>query len=366
METHIYLEKLKNIHYKLLEYLECIDDSEENFQNIINYFEKNKILGNRYELKLFLHLFSKIANNHNRQHRLFEKIEKILLFYKNQIKQSYSNFEIFDIFKGNKKIVLFLINENMIKIDEQISSILLSSRYNYMKYSEYFYPELKPFFPEDHTFSIDGIENFEEKRKIGENDSYVCFLIRNDFIDEFITFVNRINLPLNSKIQKSIFETNKFLLANDPTLIEYAIFFGSIQIFQYLRLNSIKPNSYFWQYAIHGKNADLIHLLEEDQIKPAYDSYDVFYKESIKCHHNDITNYIQNNFNVKKDEEIKSYFFESVSYCFRYYNYEFIPSGIDYQSLFYYACYYDYYNLVGLLLNSQKVELNRTTKDRNI
>ena len=71
-------------------------------------------------------------------------------------------------------------------------------------------------------------------------------MIRDDNVVEFITYVNKNNISLNSMIQTSIYETNSFLLKkqsvlrrNDDgvTLIEYAAFFGSIQIFQYLQMN---------------------------------------------------------------------------------------------------------------------------------
>lgn len=47
------------------------------------------------------------------------------------------------------------------------------------------------------------------------------------------------NLSLHLKIKKSVFESNSFLLDIEPTLIEYAAFFGSIQIFRYLRYNDV-------------------------------------------------------------------------------------------------------------------------------
>ena len=52
--------------------------------------------------------------------------------------------------------------------------------------------------------------------------------------------VTRNNIGPNSTINPSIYETNNFLFKsrNDgTTLIEYAAFFGSIQIFNYLRLS---------------------------------------------------------------------------------------------------------------------------------
>lgn len=81
---------------------------------------------------------------------------------------------------------------------------------------------------------------FNQKRKIGENDSYLCQIIRQDSIEDFISHVNRLNMSLHIKIKRSAFETNTFLIMNDPTLIEYATFFGSIQILQYLRMNNVE------------------------------------------------------------------------------------------------------------------------------
>lgn len=72
---------------------------------------------------------------------------------------------------------------------------------------------------------------FDSKRRIGENESNICELIRNDSIDQFIEYANQSNFLLSSTVPSSIFETNHFLLQNEPSLIEYAAFFGSIQFF---------------------------------------------------------------------------------------------------------------------------------------
>ena len=75
---------------------------------------------------------------------------------------------------------------------------------------------------------------------MGENESYICKVIRDDNVVEFITYVNQNSISLNSNIRTSIYETNSFLLkAYNLSLIEYAAFFGSIQIFQYLQMNGV-------------------------------------------------------------------------------------------------------------------------------
>ena len=64
------------------------------------------------------------------------------------------------------------------------------------------------------------------------------------------------------------FETNEFLIENQPTLIEYSAFCGPIQIFQYLFTNKSKLNPELWLYAIHGRNTEIIQLLENNHLNP--------------------------------------------------------------------------------------------------
>ena len=88
-------------------------------------------------------------------------------------------------------------------------------------------------------------------------------------------------------------------------MIEYASFFGSIQIIRYLKYNKVPLTFSLWNYVVHSNNADLIHFLEENKVIPGYNKslfansfYDLFkkeslddaLKESIKCHHNAISN----------------------------------------------------------------------------
>ena len=166
-----------------------------------------------------------------------------------------SNFEIYDIFKSSKLLLLILFKNQIITVDENISQHLLS------KYSYFFYPEIKPFISEgektviEKNFSeidLNDLSLIEEKRQIGENDSILCSLIRKNSIDEFVAFVNQQNIPLDSRIPASIYETHSFLLKNkNPKLIEYAAFFGSIQTFQYLKMNDVQLKPSLLLFAIH-------------------------------------------------------------------------------------------------------------------
>ena len=55
-------------------------------------------------------------------------------------------------------------------------------------------------------------ENFEFNRKSGQNENYVCQLIRDDSASKFVEFVNKNNYPLDSLIDQSIYETNSYLI----------------------------------------------------------------------------------------------------------------------------------------------------------
>ena len=168
------------------------------------------------------------------------------------------------------------------------------------EYSEYFLPELNQYSREQ------GQENkeindqiydiiFGNNRKIGENEDYICQMIRNDSVIEFIQYINKNNFSLKFKIKASIFETNSFLINRTPTMIEYSAFFGSFQIFQYLFKNEVEVDSNLWLYAIHGKNPEIIHFLEEIEIEPNIKCI----KESIKFFHNEITEYLFDNYSDK-------------------------------------------------------------------
>lgn len=56
----------------------------------------------------------------------------------------------------------------------------------------------------------EDIETFEKKCRIGENDSYLCSLIRQDLVVEYITYINENDLSLLTNIKPSIYETNSF------------------------------------------------------------------------------------------------------------------------------------------------------------
>lgn len=376
MEIEQYINQKKQYYDNFRRFIENNNDTDEaNYLNLVQVVEEQKILENREELKLFLKLILIISNNYHRYSGFFNKIKKILFNIKDNIKQTFSNLEIFNIFYHNKLIILFLCKNHILTIDQSIYDQIIAKKETDRNFFYYFYPEIKTFLTEEETKIIENkllkenpkfFEKFEENRQIGENDSKICQIIRNDSIDEFISYVNETNLPLSSKIKPSIFETNSFLIKNqEPTLIEYAAFFKSAQIFKYLSDNKVELSPSLWLYAIHGHDTELIHLLEENKIDPPDMSYEKCFKESIKCHHNDVANYIMINFLKKEDElSINDNNFDDnyISYSFKYQNYLFMPKNFNNKFVFCYLCKYDYLTLVDILLKTEKSMINTTIK----
>ena len=366
MEIQEYLKQISEISRLFIDILDNSDDFSFRFQNFKNYYESQK--KDPEFLKDILLTLSKICKNYHRPPDFYHKMEQILIYFKNDIKQSLSNLEIFKIFKKSEMILLILLDKKIISLNvPAFRSICLQVDLTKFCYflNSYMLPFIRKKLVNINSYSMEEellnlkIENYDEKRRKGENDSYICDLIRNDLIEEFVTHVNKNNIQLSSKINTSIFETSRFLAHKNLTLIQYAAFFGSIQIYQYLRLNGVNLDGSLWIYAIHGKNPDLIHLLEQDKIVPDDKSYLECLEEAIKCHHNDFAVYIQNNL---IDQELKSkddFNDNVIEYCFRYHNFSFLPENLDLTSAFHYSCIYSYLNLVKLLVKTTEIDINK-------
>lgn len=349
-----YMKRMREIQDQILEFLDDIESDQQKFDRLSTLLISIKTKNDKYELKSLLYLISKITKNHFRCPAFFDRIKKIINIFQEEIKQTFSNVEIFDIFTNNKLLLLLLIENEIITLDQDIIS-KISEKEDYITF---LYPEISKVQPDIKPRNIP--EHFDEKRRYGENDSYCCELIRNDNAVEFIVLYNKNEINLEMKVPYSIYETNPFLLKKEATLIEYSAFFGSVDIFNFLRMNCIRINSSLWLYAIHGKNADIIHCLEENKVEIENNDFQILLKESIKCHNNDLANYFKDNF-VKEIDIHSNYFKNEFSYAFNFYNFKFIPDQLDEPFFFFYAIEYDYFNLVNYYLkNIKNLDINRT------
>lgn len=356
---------MEEIQNNILTYIENDnDEDDEYFSNLINDQKYQRFISKH---KYFLFLLSKIINNHHRTENFFKKIQKIFFCLKGNIKQTFSNYEIFQIFKNNKLILLYLIQNKIIEIDQSIFNEMIDQNDTF-QYLEYFLPEVKSFllskkyteikdyiFINENILISDDQTNpiYDEKRERGENGHYICHIIQNDFIDEFVSYVNQQCVPLSSTIKPSIFETNLFLLKQtNTTLIEYATFYGSIQIFNFLRINGVEINRSLWSYAIHGRNPEIIHYLEKVTYLKTMKK-EVLH-ESMKCYHHELTEYIINNY-YNENEEINK--------DVKFLNFSYFPNDLFDENSLYYLCKYDCYDYIKTNIQSflSKVQI----KDKN-
>ena len=340
-----FLEKWKNIDEYLKSFLYEDDNTEEHFTNFMQLISNYQILENLTDLKILLFMIRSISNNFYRKLHFFSKIEKIIFFLKKKIQQYYSNIEIFLIFKSNKRILLFLFDQKIVILDYQMINFFFQEKFIKSNHILYFFPEIKNFIInnfnfEDKEFNLNDMsyQMFLQHRNIGENENTVCQLIRKDSINEFIAFVNKEHISLSSQIPLSIFETNSFLLKNNPNLIEYSAFFGSFQIFIYLVKNGAEITPNIWKYSIHGRNCKIIDFLEKNNIIPINGSYLNCVFESIICHNHHIAQYIFNKYLKNSISDIDDFNDIFKKQCLKYFNFESLRSDftISLDSLFAY------------------------------
>ena len=355
VEIKEYLNRSREIQNYLLQFFEQDENTEENYQQIIDFFISYRIEEKKNELKEILNLIVKICNNHHKTPAFYNKVQKIILYFQDSIKKFYCNSDIFNIFKSNKKLLLFLFQSKLLIPDNYIANSITQKKYEKFNYCHFFYPEFRDFekFKKYSTF-YENTKDFEAKRENGENDDHICRLIREDLIADFISYTNQNIYNLHSKIKKSFFETNSYLNKNDPELIEYSAFYGSIQIFRYIFLNEFvkyTEKDSFWLYAVHGNDSEMISYFEENSINPENEDYKKSLFESIKCHHNDMTDYFLNNFIQRSKNNYD--FQKEFSICLKYYNFKYFPDEINFNSIFSLICKYNYVFFLELILKSK-------------
>ncbi|KAK8882931.1 hypothetical protein M9Y10_045577 [Tritrichomonas musculus] len=234
-EIQKYIEKKRELQSLLLTFLEN-SDSDDDFQQLNEFIGTDNYNENQEEFNDLFQLLIKISNNHCRNENFFFKITQILEFHELDIKRSFSNIDLFNIFKSNKPLLRYLFEKNIITLNENICQI----GSNDIFFCHFFYPEIKSLIGKENSKYIENdllsrnlniFNDFDIQRKEAENDSYICSLIRHDYIDKFVIYVNKTKFPLSSQVNSSIFETNSYLIENNPTLIEYSAFLVQFRYF---------------------------------------------------------------------------------------------------------------------------------------
>ena len=161
------------------------------------------------------------------------------------------------------------------------------------EFLSYFAPELETYditkFNEIKTSLEFELDKHEELRSNGVNHSEIAKIIREDQIDLFIEFISRSESEVNGQIPDSIFEGCHYLKSK-PSFIEYAAFFGSVQIFQHILNQNVQLTNGVTSYAVMGGNLNIIHLCQEHHL-----NFDNAIDTALIFHRNDVLNYFLDN-----------------------------------------------------------------------
>ena len=122
MDISVCVNQKKEIYNTFLEFVdsENEEDEKEKYKNLINLFNELNILENSDEIIEFLTLINKISMHHQRHQYFLDRIRKTITFFESKIKQTFTNLQLFNLFKYNKVILLFLLNNQIIEVDEDI------------------------------------------------------------------------------------------------------------------------------------------------------------------------------------------------------------------------------------------------------
>lgn len=142
MKIQKYINQKKELQSKLIELLENPNPSDQDIENLINFNTEQKYLDNQEELKYLLQLLLNISNHHHRIPNFLNIVNDILQYLEEPIKKTFSNNEIFNIFKSSKPILLFLIQKKILLIDDTILQYWKSDK-DETDYYQFLFPEIK-------------------------------------------------------------------------------------------------------------------------------------------------------------------------------------------------------------------------------
>ena len=302
---------------------------------------------------------------------MLSKIGPILLYFQKEIAEIFTNFELFNIFIKNKAVILFLFDNKMITVDETINDLILNTvEPNGTKFCYFFYPEIKPINSTEKMESIekellkidpDIFTTYEENRRLGENNSYICNLIRSNEVNEFIEYVISRNINTNSKIKPSIFETHSFLIENETNFIEYASFVNAHYILEYLIDSGSERSKLLYLSAVHSfwSCLCLYDKKYDDFTITSIEFFESLVEETIKSHCYNIVHFFINALldEIEDEKEKKKCLKKVQLFSFRYYNYENIQEDFNHFYIYSYLSQFEYSNIDDVLFDSKEKEL---------
>lgn len=171
-----YFKVQYNLEQLILTLIQNECNIEENIDNLDNFILDQQINENKKELHLMLKLILSLCNNYKRSENFFTIIEKIILKYKSEILDFFQSIELFNLFKTNKRMILFLFENGFLDLDRLVSQIINHEQDPFQNYLSYFSFEFKNSALNEEASQNQEICNFDlfnQKRMLGENDNDV-------------------------------------------------------------------------------------------------------------------------------------------------------------------------------------------------
>ena len=115
MEIDAYIKEMKNIHSLFIDFIDATDDSDSEFQTLIDFLDEQKIFQKQEDVRLLFKLISKITDNHHRTPDFFDKLDKIFQYLIKDFPSPISYF-IPDCTNYNKRILFLLLEKNFLPL----------------------------------------------------------------------------------------------------------------------------------------------------------------------------------------------------------------------------------------------------------
>ena len=147
MEIEAFIKKGKEFYTPLLNFFESESIYEDEIQELTKIFDDQDIFNNPIEMYGLLELLFNIGNNHHQTTDFFKKLGLIFHYLIKDKQLPISSAEIFDLYKTNKRLLLFLFEQKVLQPEKSIYNTLMQERaINGYKLYYYLFVEIKKFF----------------------------------------------------------------------------------------------------------------------------------------------------------------------------------------------------------------------------
>ncbi|KAK8841740.1 hypothetical protein M9Y10_026687 [Tritrichomonas musculus] len=179
-------------------------------------------------------------------------------------------------------------------------------------------------------FVPDKIDVYKEIRDSGEPDDEITKALRNDDLDSFQQLVSsNLKYYLNSFVPFNMFEN--YVENGKTSYINYAAAYGSIKCFKYLLLNHFEIDKLTFNYAIYGRNIEIIKIVDQKEVED--DQTMNKFILPIKNHQNNLFDWIYETKyppNIKNDNKVHFLVYVSIASGNAHALIELINQGYDF------------------------------------